>query len=229
VTLASAPPTSITSPACPGCRGGIEPRRRVACTAVEDPDQDEGRLSAGTSGLTHIDSAGRARMVDVSGKPWTRRRAVARCRVLLGDATDAFCATEGANSATGAGRGLAEVLDAARLAGIQAAKQTPRLIPLCHPLSSSEVRVRTSVADGTIEVESHAEVIGPTGVEMEALTACAIAGLSLLAAVLPRHPEARIDELTLWEKSGGRSGTWVRTPVESDAPTPPESAFWALR
>lgn len=160
-------------------------------------------------GLTHIDAAGRASMVDVTGKPWTRRRAVARCRVVLGDHPD----TPASEEITDGGlRALAssQVLEVARLAGVQAAKQTAGLIPLCHPLSSSDVRVGVSPARGAIEVEASAEVVGQTGIEMEALTACAMAGLTLLAGLLPSHPTASMEDLALWEKSGGRSGTWRR-------------------
>jgi cyclic pyranopterin phosphate synthase len=170
-------------------------------------------------GLTHIDASGRARMVDVSRKPWTRRRAVARCSVVLGgppgdplgDARSDARASGDAEVADPARRPLSEVLDEARLAGIQAAKLTPQLIPLCHVLTSATVSVAISVTAGAIEVESQAEVVGPTGVEMEALTACAYAGLALIAALRRFHPEATLEDLTLWEKSGGRSGSWIRT------------------
>lgn len=134
-------------------------------------------------------------MVDVTGKPWTRRRAVARCRVQLD---------------RGAARPAAEVLEVARLAGIQAAKQTSKLIPLCHPLTPSDVQVFLSAGEHCVEIEGRAEVIGPTGVEMEALTACAVAALTVSAELLPLAPESSIEELTLWEKSGGRSGLWRR-------------------
>lgn len=157
-------------------------------------------------------------MVDVSRKPWTRRRAVARCSVVLGDPLGDAAGRLGDAAASGdaevadpARRPLSEVLDEARLAGIQAAKLTPQLIPLCHVLTSPTVSVRISVTAGAIEVESQAEVVGPTGVEMEALTACAYAGLALIAALRRFHPEATLEDLTLWEKSGGRSGSWIRT------------------
>lgn len=100
---------------------------------------------------------------------------------------------------------------AARLAGIQAAKQTAGLIPLCHPLTVSHVDVRLSLALGGVDIESVAETTGPTGVEMEALTACAVAALTVVSALGPAHADVSIQELTLWEKSGGRSGTWLRT------------------
>ncbi len=179
---------------------------------VSDSSSEQVRHLEGKTGLTHIDAAGRARMVDVSRKPWTRRQAIARCRVLLGRSLH-----HSVEDAIWGVRPMADVLDEARWAGIQAAKQTSRLVPLCHLLPSSVVSLSTSVMGGVIEVESQAEVLGPTGVEMEALTACAFAGLTLVAAVLSHHPEASIDELTLWEKSGGRSGTWRRTEVKHRA------------
>jgi cyclic pyranopterin phosphate synthase len=133
-------------------------------------------------------------MVDVTAKAWTRRRAVARCRVV-GDPDPA----------------PAELLEEARIAGVQAAKQTAQLVPLCHPLPGVDVRVACWRRAGAIEVESRAEVTGPTGVEMEALTACAVAGLTIVAGLGAATPGVSMEDLTLWEKSGGRSGTWVRT------------------
>ncbi|MGH9029118.1 MAG: cyclic pyranopterin monophosphate synthase MoaC [Acidimicrobiales bacterium] len=171
----------------------------------------EHALQAGVrTALTHIDAAGRARMVDVTQKPWTHRQATARCRVALGEGGGTAARPDAAQPQPAGDRSWSEMLEVARLAGIQAAKQTSRLIPLCHQLTSCTVQVALSVFGGVLEVESHAEVIGPTGVEMEALTACAMAGLTLLAALLPSHPEASIEALALWEKSGGRSGTWIR-------------------
>lgn len=162
-------------------------------------------------GLTHIDASGHAHMVDVSAKPWTRRRAVARCLVILGGPPDGRPPDAGIVSTGPSASSWTDVLEAARVAGVQAAKQTSRLIPLCHALSGSDVQVNLSAVGDTVAVESRAEVIGPTGIEMEALTACAAAGLTLLSAVLPHHPDATIEDLALWEKSGGRSGTWKRT------------------
>lgn len=184
----------------------------ASLSRVNDSSSGQVRDQDGDTGLAHIDAAGRARMVDVSRKPWTRRQAVARCRVVLGNPAEKPGNAEEVDGGMRTARPLTELLEEARLAGIQAAKQTSRLIPLCHLLSSPAVSVTTtSVLEGVIELESQAEVVGPTGVEMEALTACAFAGLTLLAAFLPLHPGARIDALTLWEKSGGRSGTWRRT------------------
>jgi cyclic pyranopterin phosphate synthase len=137
-------------------------------------------------------------MVDVTSKLPTHRRAVARSVVKLGRASQALFSEQ------------SELLCAARVAGIQAAKQTAELIPLCHPLGSPITEITLSVGDGCIEIESRSEVFGPTGIEMEALTACTVAGLTVLAAVLPSDPDAYVEGLGLWEKSGGRSGTWVR-------------------
>ncbi len=142
-------------------------------------------------------------MVDVTGKPWTHRRALARCHVEMGGAAHALSD---------------ELINQARLAGIQAAKQTARLIPLCHPLAVSDVDVSVSVRPTSIEIEGTAEVIGQTGVEMEALTACAFAALTLTAALSPTDEGVRITDLELWEKSGGRSGTWLRQRHEDRTP-----------
>jgi len=157
--------------------------------------------------LTHVDRNGRARMVDVSAKPWTVRLALARCRVqferppLTGDPLD-----DGTTPLVS----WSEVFEEARLAGIQAAKRTSELIPLCHRLASAHTDVHLQLADGGVAIEGTAQVVAPTGVEMEALTVCATAALAVLAVVLPFDPDASIEDLTLWRKSGGRSGVWER-------------------
>lgn len=154
--------------------------------------------------LTHVDRNGRARMVDVSAKPWTVRLALARCRVQLH--------APWATGAPGATPPVSwpELFEEARLAGIQAAKHTSELIPLCHQLASAHTDVHLQLSDGGVEIEGTAQVVAPTGVEMEALTACATAALTVVAAVLPSDPDASIEDLTLWRKSGGRSGEWER-------------------
>lgn len=202
--------------------------RRVASEDKPDLTRPGASISAEDQGLTHIDATGRARMVDVTSKPWTRRRALARCRVDVGEPTmrklstagdipptirdPSTRATTGVRGATPESIGWAEVLGGARLAGIQAAKQTPTLIPLCHPLTVSSVEVRLSLGRDCVHIEGVAEVIGPTGVEMEALSACSVAALTVAAAVHPIAPTVAINDLGLWEKSGGRSGTWRREP-----------------
>jgi cyclic pyranopterin monophosphate synthase len=159
--------------------------------------------------FSHVDAAGRARMVDVTDKPWTQRRALARCRVLFAD-PDNESGTGAKSSEEYTGGSWTEVAMTAKLAGMQAGKQTSRLVPLCHPLTVSHMDVRVTPRQAGFDIECEAQTVGPTGVEMEALTACAIAALSIVSAVHSRRTDARVEDLTLWEKSGGRSGTWVR-------------------
>jgi cyclic pyranopterin phosphate synthase len=151
--------------------------------------------------LTHIDEHGRARMVDVTAKALTRRVALAKCVVVTkGDANDALMNASG---------GL-DVVEAARFAGIQAAKQTASLIPLCHPIRIDRVDVEVIVGGNRVEISAVTEIIERTGVEMEALTACGVAALTMVTALIGRDPDVSIEELTLWHKSGGRSGDWER-------------------
>jgi cyclic pyranopterin phosphate synthase len=147
-------------------------------------------------GLTHLDERGHARMVDVTGKPETRRRAVARCWV------EWECGPAGAGLEEG-------VLAEARLAGVAAAKATSALVPLCHPLPLEQVQVEFDAAPGVVCVTAETVVVARTGVEMEALTACAVAALTLIGALSPQR--ARLRGLALWHKSGGRSGTYERS------------------
>ena len=154
--------------------------------------------------LTHLDASGRARMVDVGEKPPTERRAVARAVVQVSAETAARVAAGDAPKG--------DVLGVARIAGIQAAKRTSELIPLCHPLAVSFVGVEGSIdADaGIIELLAEARTTGPTGVEMEALTAAAVAALTVYDMVKGIERGATISEIVLLEKSGGRSGEWRR-------------------
>src|SRR6201984_2046875 len=122
-------------------------------------------------GLTHLDPLGRARMVDVTPKEPTHRRAQARCRVFMKPETTAMVAS---NAVT-----KGDVLAVARVAGIQAAKQTPNLIPLCHPLLVGSVFVNFQIGDDCVEVEAQVETIDRTGVEMEAMTACSVSALTV--------------------------------------------------
>jgi cyclic pyranopterin phosphate synthase len=148
-------------------------------------------------------------MVDVSAKPWTDRLALARCRVVVPGLTGAGVPAP-AWAPDDEAPTWPELLATARIAGIQAAKRTSTLIPLCHQLTSARVEVVLALADGCVEIEGTAQVVGPTGVEMEALTACAAAALTIVAATQPGDPDVVIEDLTLWHKSGGRSGNWVR-------------------
>ncbi len=154
--------------------------------------------------LTHVDAEGRARMVDVSAKPETLRRAVARAVVRMSPETAA--AVRDGDAPKGA------VLATARLAGIQAAKRTGELIPLCHPLPLDHVDVASELdaAAGTVTLTAEARTLGRTGVEMEAMTAAAIAALTVYDMVKGIERGVALAEVVLLEKSGGRSGTWRR-------------------
>ncbi len=156
------------------------------------------------SELTHLDGSGRARMVDVSAKPATARAAIARAVVRVSAATAA--AVQAGNTPKG------DVLGVARIAGIQAAKRTSELIPLCHPLALSFIGVEGTIDPdaGEIVLVAEARTTGPTGVEMEALTAAAIAALTVYDMVKGVERGAEIAEVALLEKSGGRSGEWRR-------------------
>ena len=159
-------------------------------------------------GLTHLDPLGRARMVDVTPKDPTHRRAIARGRVTMQPETASLVA-RGAIS-------KGDVLAVARVAGIQAAKRTPDLIPLCHPLLVGSVLVNFRIEDDFIEVEAQVDTIDRTGVEMEAMTACSIACLTIYDMCKSADRAMVISEVTLWEKTGGRSGTYRRTPEPGD-------------
>ncbi|MBO0714966.1 MAG: cyclic pyranopterin monophosphate synthase MoaC [Acidimicrobiales bacterium] len=153
-------------------------------------------------GLTHLDPLGRARMVDVTPKEPTHRRALARCQVRMQPDTTSKVATNAINKG--------DVLGAARIAGIQAAKRTADMIPLCHPLLVGAVYVNFTIGDDYIEVETQVETVDRTGVEMEALTGCAIAALTIYDMCKSTDRSMTIGQLALWEKVGGRSGTWRR-------------------
>ena len=155
-------------------------------------------------GFTHLDPLGRARMVDVTPKDPTHRRAVARCRVYMEPETTSMVAT---NAVT-----KGDVLGVARVAGIQAAKRTPDLIPLCHQLTIGSVYVNFHLDDEFIEVESQVETVDRTGVEMEALTACTVAALTIYDMCKSTDRGMVIGECALWEKTGGKSGIWRREP-----------------
>jgi cyclic pyranopterin phosphate synthase len=154
--------------------------------------------------LTHLDTAGQARMVDVSEKPPTDRRARAQAVVLVSPGTAS--AVQRGDTPKG------EVLGTARIAGIQAAKRTAELIPLCHPLPLSYVGIEAAVDQdrGRITLTSEARTTSSTGVEMEALTAAAVAALTVYDMVKGIERGATIAEVELLEKSGGRSGEWRR-------------------
>lgn len=151
-----------------------------------------------TDGLSHVDAHGRARMVDVTQKANTRRQAVARCTLV---------SPGGAIAAMGPVQ-RAEVLASARVIGIQAAKETPDLIPLCHPILIGDVAVDLEVTGDAVEITARVDSFGQTGVEMEALTACAAAALAVCDQCREADPSMTVRHLRVWEKRGGRSGTW---------------------
>ena len=154
--------------------------------------------------LTHLDDEGAARMVDVAAKPVTDRRAVARAVVRM---TPQTAATVAAGDAP-----KGDVLGVARIAGIQAAKRTGELIPLCHPIGLDHVDVDGVIdaAAGTVTLTATTRVSARTGVEMEAMTAAAIAALTVYDMVKGLDKGVCVERVELLEKSGGRSGDWVR-------------------
>ena len=151
--------------------------------------------------LTHIDDEGRPRMVDITGKPDTQREAVAKGLVRMQPAT--FQSIKKGKTAKG------DVLAVAQLAGIMAAKQTPNLIPLCHPLLIGDIKVDFSLDEAHNVVEITATVVstGKTGVEMEALTATAVAALTIYDMCKAVDRGIKIESIRLVRKSGGKSGT----------------------
>ncbi|NKY35490.1 bifunctional molybdenum cofactor biosynthesis protein MoaC/MoaB [Nocardia speluncae] len=170
------------------------------------------------SELSHVDSAGRARMVDVSAKPDTTRIAVAGGELLTTPEVVALVRADGMPKA--------DVLATARLAGIAAAKKTSDLIPLCHQLALSSVKVEFGFTDSAITIEAAAKTTGPTGVEMEALTAVAVAGLTLHDMVKAVDPAAVLNGVRLLTKEGGKRGQW-RRPDTAAAPVPQPGTFTA--
>jgi cyclic pyranopterin monophosphate synthase len=159
------------------------------------------------SELTHLDSDGRAAMVDVSDKETTLRRAAARAVVRVSPETARLVLAGDAPKG--------DVIGVARIAGIQAAKRTSELIPLCHQLPLSFVGIEASidVNAGTIELVAQAHTTAQTGVEMEALTAASVAALTVYDMVKGVERGASIERVELLEKSGGRSGHWTREPA----------------
>jgi cyclic pyranopterin phosphate synthase len=152
--------------------------------------------------LSHLDSSGRARMVDVGAKPETGRRARARAVVRMSPETAALVA--GGDAPKG------DVLGTARLAGIQAAKRTSELIPLAHPLPLTFVDVEAEIdASGSVTLTAEARTTARTGVEMEAMTACAVAALTVYDMVKGVERGVTIEQVTLLEKTGGKSD-WKR-------------------
>jgi cyclic pyranopterin monophosphate synthase len=154
------------------------------------------------SRLTHTDDSGHARMVDVSAKDVTAREARASGRVLL--SAEAVGALRAGQVPKG------DALAVARIAGIQAAKRTPDLVPLCHPIAIHAVTVDLEVADDAVEISATVRTADRTGVEMEALTSVAVAALALIDMVKAVDPAAVISDVRVEEKTGGKTGAWRR-------------------
>jgi cyclic pyranopterin monophosphate synthase len=152
--------------------------------------------------LTHVDESGHARMVDVSAKDVTVREARASGRVLL--SADAISALRAGQVPKG------DALAVARIAGIQAAKRTPDLVPLCHPIAIHAVTVDLQVGDGAVEIAATVRTADRTGVEMEALTSVTVAALALIDMVKAIDPAAVISDVRVEEKTGGKTGPWRR-------------------
>ena len=152
--------------------------------------------------LTHVDESGAARMVDVSAKQVTAREATAAGRVLVGPEVVALL------RGTGVPKG--DAVAVARIAGIAGAKRTPDLVPLCHPIALHGVTVDIEVTDESVDITATARTADRTGVEMEALTAVSVAGLTMIDMVKAVDPRATITDVRLVRKSGGKSGVWTR-------------------
>jgi cyclic pyranopterin monophosphate synthase len=154
--------------------------------------------------LTHVDESGTARMVDVGAKDATARRAVAEARLRMSPETAATIENRDAPKG--------DVIGTARIAGIQAAKRAGELIPLAHPLPLThvDVEIRLMAAEGVVEIVAEAKTVGRTGVEMEAMTACAIAALTVYDMTKGLERGIVIERIGLLEKSGGKSGDWRR-------------------
>lgn len=152
--------------------------------------------------MTHVDADGAARMVDVSAKTVTVRRAVAAGRLVTTPEVVALL--------RGDGLPKGDALAVARLAGIMGAKRTPDLIPLCHPIGLHGVAVDLTVTDAGVDIVATAKTADRTGVEMEALTAVATAGLALIDMVKAVDPAASIEAVRVLRKEGGKTGDWVR-------------------
>ena len=153
--------------------------------------------------LTHLDSAGHARMVDVSEKGVSTRRAVAAGTFRTTAEVIALLSDGGLPKG--------DAVSTARIAGIMGAKKTPELIPLCHPIALSGVTVDFALGEDSVEVTASVRTTDRTGVEMEALTAVAVAGLTLHDMVKAVDPEAVMDGVRVLSKEGGKTGSWRRT------------------
>jgi cyclic pyranopterin monophosphate synthase len=155
------------------------------------------------SHLTHVDAKGDARMVDVSGKDITIRRAVAAGMVTTTTAVIDLLRSDSLPKG--------DALATARIAGIMGAKRTPDLVPLCHPIALHGVTVELTLSEAAVDIEVVVRTADRTGVEMEALTAVAVAGLALIDMIKAVDPAASLDSVRVLRKEGGKTGTWTRS------------------
>ena len=153
-----------------------------------------------TPEFTHLDESGNAHMVDVTAKNATARRAVARCTVTMKPETAAAISSKDIPKG--------DVIAAARIAGIMAAKRTSDMIPLCHPLQIGAVRINFEVGETFVTIEAQVDTVDRTGVEMEALHACSVAALTIYDMCKSADKGMVIADLALWEKTGGKSGSY---------------------
>ena len=160
-------------------------------------------MSGSNDELSHVDENGKAQMVDVGNKDDTKRSATASGKVFM--STETLEALERQELKKG------DVLGVARVAGIQAAKKTSELIPLCHPLAINFASVDFRIRESCVEIQATVKTLGKTGVEMEALTACSVAALTVYDMCKSMDKSITIEEVKLLEKTGGKSGDWHRT------------------
>jgi cyclic pyranopterin phosphate synthase len=153
-----------------------------------------------SDGLTHLNSSGEAKMVDVTGRDVTVREAIASAQVILSSQVVALLR----DGSTPKG----DVLSTARIAGIMAAKKTSELIPLCHPIAINKISIELAITDAGVDISSHVITSDRTGVEMEALTA--VAGLTIIDMIKALDPAAEISAIHVDSKSGGKNGDWKR-------------------
>jgi cyclic pyranopterin phosphate synthase len=159
-----------------------------------------------TPEFTHLDESGNAHMVDVTAKNATARRAVARCTVTMKPETAAAISSKDIPKG--------DVIAAARIAGIMAAKRTSDMIPLCHPLQIGAVRIDFEVGETFVTIEAQVDTVDRTGVEMEALHACSVAALTIYDMCKSADKAMSIEGLALWEKTGGKSGPYKRADAQ---------------
>ncbi|KAK3142397.1 hypothetical protein QOZ80_4BG0345920 [Eleusine coracana subsp. coracana] len=192
------------SPSPLGSSPPQQPAQPIYSAEDSQPARATYRAEESQPALTHTDSSGQAKMVDVSQKQDSKRVAIASCKVLLGQTVFNLVASN--QIAKG------DVLTVAKIAGITGAKQTSNLIPMCHNINLSHVRVDLTLneEDSSVVIEGEATTSGKTGVEMEAMTAVTIAGLTIYDMCKAASKDICITDVCLQHKSGGKSGSWSR-------------------